>query len=145
MDPSIPPQAGDPLEKGGEYGILEGMATRRTQRNYLRIILLVLIIAALGYAAYWIADRQGWLRGGVPQRLPTAEERARMEQVEESSNTVAPDAIPGAGVRPRGTLPPQESLSPATTTDETTRAEEPIDERTDNGANNADTDAEELP
>lgn len=55
MDPFIPPQAGDPLEKGGEYGILERMASRRKQRSILRILTLVLVVVILGYAAYWVA------------------------------------------------------------------------------------------
>jgi hypothetical protein len=139
----IPPQVPQPEHVAEEYAILEDMARRKKRkRSVLRILGVLVVLAALGYGGYWFAVQQGWLLPPIPTRPPTAEERARMEQVEEVASQQAPDAVPGAGVRPRGTLPPQ--TPPVTSTENT---EEAVDEEAEDGTTSADTDPEpqELP
>ncbi len=89
----------------------------------MRYILAGAFLAVLVGGVYWYGLRAGWFAPAIPMRLPTAEERRRMEEVERSSSQIAPNAVPGAGVRPRGSLPPHtegttsaSSTLPATTT-----------------------------
>ncbi len=87
-------------------------------------------VLAIG-GAYWYADYRGWFNNYGPDNLPTAEERARMQEIERTSATVAPNAKAGVGVVPRGSTPPpppapeltassteEDTSSEATTTEE---------------------------
>lgn len=141
MDLRTEQHSNDPLEKGGEYGILEGMKKRKRKGGVFKLLVVLVVIGALGYAGYWFADRQGWLFGSVPSRPPTASERARMQEIERTSNEIAPNAVPGAGVRPRGSLPPAEPLPMATTTSTSTEAAEEDEASADSEA----TTPEDLP
>jgi hypothetical protein len=135
-NPNIPPQVPQRGQTNEEYAILDDMARRkRKKRSLLRILIVLIVLGALGYGGYWFAVQQGWLLPPIPTRPPTAEERARMEQVEDVASQQAPDAVPGAGVRPRGTLPPQ-TVPPATGT--STETGEATDEPTEDGTTSAD-------
>ncbi len=80
------------------------------------VSLLILIGGAYVLFVYINAN------SNAPTNLPTAEDIERMRAIEESSSQVAPDAVPGAGVRPVGSLPPKtvETATTSTTTEETT-------------------------
>jgi len=83
-------------------------------RHILTIIVVVVLLGAVGY---WYATRTGWFDNTGPTNLPTAAERERMDAIDHSSSQIAPNAVPGAGVRPRGSLPPQqETQQPRATT-----------------------------
>jgi len=78
-------------------------------------LIAVVILVLLGGAGYWYANYMGWLSNYGPDNLPTAEERQRMQEVERSSSQIAPNAVPGAGVRPKGSLPPKVVEQPIST------------------------------
>ena len=76
--------------------------------KYIVTTVGILVIGAgIWYFFFYNTEDTG------PDNLPTAEEVERMQEIEESSSQVAPNAVPGAGVRAPGTLPKPE---PATTT-----------------------------
>ncbi len=85
-----------------------------------KYLTLGVIITLLASAGYWYADYRGWINRYGPDNLPTAEERQRMAEVERSSSQIAPNAVPGAGVRPKGSLPPKQPETPASSIDATT-------------------------
>ncbi len=83
------------------------------------MIPLILVLAGVGAVGYWYADHRGWFEDRGPTNLPTAEERARMEEIERSSALPAPQAKAGVGVVPKGSTPPpppQEAASSTTAT-----------------------------
>jgi hypothetical protein len=90
-----------------------------------KIVLILITIAILGALGYWYADYRGWLDNYGPDNLPTAEERVRMQQVEESASQIAPNAKAGAGVVPKGSKPIAPPPPPATTTEATTTSATP--------------------
>jgi hypothetical protein len=53
---------------------------------------------------------------------PTADELKRMRKIEESSAKIAPNAVPGASVRPVGSLPKEPPPSEVSTTSTSTVA-----------------------
>jgi hypothetical protein len=93
------------------------MKKTSTARKTLLSIVLVLLLGA----GYWFIIRPNLSKGG-PDNLPTAEELRRIEAIEQSSSQIAPDAVPGAGVRPVGSLPktPPEPVIESTSTASTT-------------------------
>jgi hypothetical protein len=82
------------------------------------VTLIALVIIAGG--GYWYASRAGWFASTGPSNPPTAADRARMQEIDKSSATIAPNAVPGAGVRPVGSLPPPVLDTPAATGTEAT-------------------------
>lgn len=68
-----------------------------------KILILSILVLLLGMA-YWFIVRP-YLNTSGPDNLPTAEELKRIEEIERSSSQIAPNAVPGAGVRPVGSLP----------------------------------------
>jgi len=73
--------------------------------------------------ACWYGLHAGWFIRTAPSRLPTAGELERMAEIDRSSARIAPNAIPGAGVRPKGSLPPRtEPVNETTTTTASTIA-----------------------
>jgi hypothetical protein len=86
--------------------------------------LLVLLILSGVVFGVWYAYNAGWFQNTGPDNLPTAEERARMAEIDRTSATVAPDATPGVGVRPAGSTPqapePTETNLDATSTNSST-------------------------
>jgi hypothetical protein len=84
------------------------------------------VALVLAGALYWYADYRGWLDNYGPDNLPTAEERERMRQVEESASQIAPNAKAGAGVVPRGSKPTAPPEVPATSTSATSTGEVPL-------------------
>lgn len=84
----------------------------------MKYLLLITALIVLVGGGWYVADTQGLFQTKPKMGEPTAEERARIEQVESQSNRQADDARPGIGVRMQGDLPPQvESTSTATTTE----------------------------
>jgi hypothetical protein len=84
-----------------------------------KYLIVTFVLAVLGAAGYWYADYRGWINRYGPDNLPTAEERQRMAEIEKTSATIAPNAVPGAGVRPKGSLPPTPPPTPTATTSST--------------------------
>ena len=85
---------------------------------------LVTVAIAL---AVWFAYTNNWFLRNGPNNLPTAEERARMAEIDEISASIAPDAKPGVGVVPVGSKPvtPPPTLS-ATSTDVASSSDEEV-------------------
>lgn len=81
-----------------------------------RVIPLALVLACAGGVGYWYADSRGWFEDRGPTNLPTAEERARMEEIDRSSALPAPQAKAGVGVVPKGSTPPPPPPEIASTT-----------------------------
>lgn len=84
----------------------------------MKYFLLGVGIAALLGFGYWAFAYSGWFDSrDIPRNLPTAEEQERMRAIEASRSQIAPNATPGAGVRPVGSLPrePEPSLESTTT------------------------------
>jgi hypothetical protein len=88
------------------------------------ILLLVLLVSASAYWYFFYSKSPH-----VPSSPPTADELRRMEEVEKASSQRDPNAIPGAGVRPVGSLPKPAPVvenvgsSTATTTQESPSVE----------------------
>jgi len=83
-----------------------------------KTIIIILAIAVIA-TGYWLSKRYGWFGNEALTNPPTAQEIKRMKEIEKSSSQIAPDAVPGAGVRPAGTLPkPTPVETEATTTEE---------------------------
>lgn len=78
-----------------------------------KIIITLVLVFILG-AGFWYFVLPNLNTNG-PSNLPTVEERQRMEAIEESSSKIAPNAVPGAGVRPVGSLPKTPEPSPVST------------------------------
>lgn len=72
----------------------------------MKKLLLIVIVAGLGYGVYWYGDRAGWFIDTSPSNPPTKEDLERIDAVEEAASTISPDAKAGAGVRPKGSTPP---------------------------------------
>jgi len=68
--------------------------------------LTILTFVVLLCAGYWFFIKPILFGQNVPTNPPTAEEVERMKEIERSSSQLAPNAVPGAGVRPVGSLPP---------------------------------------
>lgn len=96
--------------------------------KYLLGIIILLVVLGGGW---YFADSQGLFQTKPEMGEPTAEERARMSEIEQESNVQANDAVPGIGVRLQGDTPPpsEPASSTATTTDST--EEETEQEATD--------------
>lgn len=91
----------------------------------MKYLLLIAALIVLVGGGWYVADTQGLFQSKPKMGEPTADERARIEQVESQSNRQADDARPGIGVRMQGDLPPQvESTGTATTTEEEAAAED---------------------
>lgn len=90
----------------------------------MKYLLTIIIIAILLGGGYWYGARTGWFEDTSPTNLPTAEEIERMEEIEDSSSTIAPNATPGTSVRPRGSTPRTPPTQEATTTNATSSSEE---------------------
>ena len=58
----------------------------------------------LGVGVWYVIQTRSQDTG--PTNLPTADERERMREIEESSSQIAPNAKKGVGVVPPGTMPP---------------------------------------
>jgi len=88
-----------------------------------KILIFIFIIVFIGIG-YWFFIQKN--RKNEPNNLPTADEIKRMREIEESSSQKAPNAVPGAGVRPVGSLPkpPEQTLPPQSTTTESTTTSE---------------------
>ncbi len=69
--------------------------------KYLITLLLVLLLG--GVLSWYFFVRE--TKSEIPYNPPTAEELERIDNIEQSSSQVAPNAVPGAGVRPKGSLP----------------------------------------
>lgn len=84
-----------------------------------RVVIMIVSLVILVGGGYWLFTYIT-ANNNTPTNLPTAEDIERMRAIEESSSQVAPDAVPGAGVRPVGSLPPKtiETATTSTTTDE---------------------------
>lgn len=94
-------------------------------KKLLILIVLVLLIAGVGYAVYAYS---GWFsENDLPSNLPTAEELERIRAVEESSLQPNPNATPGAGVRPPGSLPKEPVLEATSTGATSTEASTELD------------------
>ena len=88
------------------------------KKTFIAIVFLLII-----GAGYWFLIRPN-LGDSGPNNLPTAEEKKRIKDIEESSSQIAPNAVPGAGVRPVGSLPKTpEPTTESTTTASTTQTE----------------------
>ncbi len=83
-----------------------------------KLIIFVLVVLLLG-ALYWYGSRSGWFVDTSPTNLPTQEELQRINEIDQSSSQIAPDARAGAGVVPPGSAPPTEAPEPTTTAEET--------------------------
>ncbi len=82
----------------------------------MRYVLLIIALCALGVGGYYLARERGFLGSTLPYNPPTAEDLRRLEEIQRSSATIAPDANPGASVRPPGSLPrPIEATTTAAT------------------------------
>jgi uncharacterized protein YxeA len=68
-----------------------------------RILTVITILAIVSFGAWFLFQRNKNKNG--LENPPTAEELKRMEEIEKTSSQIAPDAVAGAGVRPKGTLP----------------------------------------
>ncbi len=83
------------------------------------IFILTIALVAFGYWFIFVKNKNS----DLPQNPPTKEELQRMEEIEESSSKIAPDAVAGAGVRPVGSLPKpaptQNAETESTTTEKT--------------------------
>jgi len=71
---------------------------------HMKYVFVVIFFLFLGGGAYWFFYMQD-SDNSVPSNLPTAEEIERMNAVEDSSSQIAPNAVTGVGVRPKGSLP----------------------------------------
>lgn len=90
----------------------------------LVIVLGLIVFVGVGYGVYFFFTRDDF----GPTNLPTPEERARMKEIEQTSAQVAPDAKPGIGVRPPGSIP---KAPVSTSTEEATSTDAILeDERT---------------
>lgn len=87
----------------------------------MKKILIAIVLLLLIGAGYWFIVRPN-LGAKGPNNLPTADELRRIEAIEQSSSQIAPNAVPGAGVRPVGSLPktPPEPAPVSTSTVSTT-------------------------
>ncbi|MBP9749170.1 MAG: hypothetical protein KBD21_00295 [Candidatus Pacebacteria bacterium] len=85
------------------------------KKKHARVLptVLVLGVIAAGALGFWYAKNKGWFEDRGPNNLPTAEERARMEEIDRTSSMVAPDALPGVGVVPKGSTPPPAPVVPS--------------------------------
>ncbi len=86
--------------------------------KYLGILFITILLATAGY---WIIFKTNIFSDETPENLPTKAEINRMEEIENSSSTIDPNAVPGAGVRPVGSIPKKPAPTPpekATTTDD---------------------------
>jgi flagellar basal body-associated protein FliL len=92
-----------------------------------RIIVVLVVLVLLGGVWYFFFFDRG---DTGPSNLPTQEDIQRMEEIEASSAQIAPNAVPGAGVRPKGSTPPKPEPTPtensSTTTNETETGEVPV-------------------
>jgi hypothetical protein len=68
----------------------------------MKYTLITVAVLILGGAIYWLGSSVGLFGGGAPSNPPTKDELERMEEIEESSSQIAPDAEEGVGVRPVG-------------------------------------------
>ncbi len=84
-----------------------------------KILYTLIFIGILG-AFYWYVIKPR-LQDTGPTNLPTAEELQRIEEIEKSSSQIAPNAVPGAGVRPVGSLPKPEPTPVSTSTASSTQ------------------------
>ena len=90
----------------------------------MKYVLIFIFLLLLGGGAYWFFYMKD-TEDNTLSNLPTAEEIERMNAVENSSSQIAPNAVTGVGVRPKGSLPkapPEEPIatsSNATSTSET--------------------------
>lgn len=88
-----------------------------------KYLIWILVAVAILFLGYWFVVRPNLMDRG-PSKPPTAEELQRMREIEESSSQIAPNAVPGAGVRPVGSLPRTPEPTPAATgTEEATNSE----------------------
>ena len=88
--------------------------------KYTITILIVILVLFAGW--FFFFKDSG---NKIPRNLPTAEDIERMEQVEQSSSKVDPNAKTGVGVRPVGSIPPTpEPEEEATSTSSTTTEEQ---------------------
>jgi hypothetical protein len=85
--------------------------------NHMKKALIFVILGVILFLGFWFFIRPNYFGTSGPNNLPTAGEIERMKKIEESSSKIAPNAVPGAGVRPVGSLPktPPPSLESTTT------------------------------
>jgi hypothetical protein len=86
-------------------------------------ILIISLLGILLLTGFWFYVLPMYFKKQNVSNPPTAEELQRMREIEESSSKIAPDAVPGAGVRPVGSLPKtpppsEESTSTASSSSE---------------------------
>ena len=90
-----------------------------------KTLLITVVVVAVAGAGAWYAVRAGLFTDDTPTRPPTAEELRRMDEIEKSSATIAPNAKAGAGVVPPGTMPRTPEPTPdATSTGTSTETAE---------------------
>lgn len=85
----------------------------------MKYILSAVVVLAIAGGVYWYGMRAGWFDASIPSHPPTADERRRMEEIDRTSSEIAPDAVPGATVRMKGSLPPSPVTPPDTSPDAT--------------------------
>ena len=85
----------------------------------MKYILSTVVVLAIAGSVYWYGMRAGWFDASAPSHPPTADERRRMEEIDRKSSEIAPDAVPGAAVRMKGSLPPTPAVVPEATSSAT--------------------------